>query len=99
MSGEQQVTTVTILNQTFHIRSTDDPEYVQQLARYVDAKMTELSRSAATVDTLRIAVLAALNIADDYSKAKKECDTLKETVRQRTRKLREMLAPFCDAPS
>ncbi len=56
---------VDIYNQTYNIRGELDAAYVAELAKYVDAKMREIAASARTVDSLRIAVLAALNIADD----------------------------------
>lgn len=75
-----QVTTVTIFNQTYHVRSGDDPEYVLGLAGYVDEKMVELSRNTTTVDTLKVAILAALNIADEYLSTRKRLDELERTV-------------------
>ena len=56
---------VEIYDQTYHLRGSD-PEYIAQLAAYVDTKMRLISQQAATVDSLRVAVLAALNIADEY---------------------------------
>ena len=55
---------VEIYDQVYHLRGTD-PEYIGQLARTVDAKMRAVSANGGTVDSLRVAVLAALNIADE----------------------------------
>ena len=55
---------VEIYDQTYHLRGSD-PEYVQRLAEYVDTKMRQVAAQTATVDSLRLAVLAALNIADE----------------------------------
>ncbi len=65
---------VEIYDQTYHLRGSD-PEYIAQLAEYVDNKMRLISQQAATVDSLRVAVLAALNIADELHvlKRKYEC--------------------------
>jgi cell division protein ZapA len=63
--SQKDVTEVTICKQTFQIKSGDDPGYVQDLARHVDQCMEELTQRTPTVDTLKIAILAALNIADD----------------------------------
>ncbi len=95
MNGEEgRVTAVTILNQTYQVRGASDPEYLQELAGYVDRKMTELSRSTPTVDTLRIAVLAALNIADDLQRVKQERDDLLRRVQQRAERMQAMLEPW-----
>jgi cell division protein ZapA len=56
--------TVDIYDQTYHLRASD-PDYVQKLAAMVDGKMRAVSSNGNTVDSLRVAVLAALNIADE----------------------------------
>jgi cell division protein ZapA len=56
---------VEIYDQTYQLRGSD-PEYIAKLADYVDTKMRLISQQASTVDSLRLAVLAALNIADEY---------------------------------
>ncbi|MGA8727261.1 MAG: cell division protein ZapA [Terracidiphilus sp.] len=61
-------TSVTIYDQTYHL-SGQDPEHVRHLAAYVDAKMRAVAAQGRTVDSLRVAVLAALNLADELSQA------------------------------
>jgi len=56
---------VEIFDQAYNLRGTD-PEYILKLAEYVDAKMRAVAEQTHTVDTARLAVLAALNIADEY---------------------------------
>jgi len=53
---------VDIYDQTYHLRASD-PDYIQKLAAMVDGKMRAVSANGSTVDSLRVAVLAALNIA------------------------------------
>ena len=57
-------TTVTIYDQTYHLMG-QDPEQVHRSAALVDAKMRAVSSQGRTVDSLRVAVLAALNLADE----------------------------------
>jgi len=59
------VVTVDILGQRYPIRSSLDTTYVTELAAYVDQKMQAASDRIAGGDSLRVAVLAALNIADE----------------------------------
>ena len=61
-----RVVTVNIHGQQYPIRSGLDPAYVAELAAYVDEKMRLASRESPAGDTLKLAVLAALNIADEY---------------------------------
>ncbi len=71
MSTRQQAETeqtvrVEIYNQTYSIRSDGDNDYIQRLAEYVDRKMREISSGTFTVDSLKVAILAALHIADEF---------------------------------
>jgi cell division protein ZapA len=61
-------TTVEIYDQTYHL-SGENPEHIRKLAALVDAKMRAVAAQGRTVDSLRVAVLAALNLADELSQA------------------------------
>jgi len=63
--ADEEVVSVEIHGQKYPIRSSLDPEYVARLARYVDEKMLAAAESTPTGDALRLAVLAALNVADE----------------------------------
>jgi len=60
------VITVEIAGQRYPIRSALDERYVTELAAYVDQKMRAASDSAPASDMLGLAVLVALNIADEF---------------------------------
>jgi cell division protein ZapA len=64
---------VEIFDQAYNLRGSD-PEYILKLAEYVDAKMRAVAEATNTIDTVRLAVLAALNIADEYHLLKKRQD-------------------------
>lgn len=57
---------VSIYDQEYSMRGDLDPEYIQRLAQFVDERMRSIAARTRTVDSLRTAVLAALNIADEY---------------------------------
>lgn len=59
-------TTVSIYDQAYHLTG-QSPEHIQKLAELVDAKMRAVAAHSRTVDSLRVAVLAALNLADELS--------------------------------
>ena len=69
---------VEIFDQAYHLRGSD-PDYIIKLADYVDTKMRAVAEQTSTVDSVRLAVLAALNIADEYHMMKRK------TGRQRAR--------------
>ena len=64
------VVTVEIAGQRYPIRSALDEQYVTELAAYVDQKMRAASDAAPTSDMLGLAVLVALNLADEYFRAR-----------------------------
>jgi cell division protein ZapA len=76
-----QSISVDIYDQVYHLRGTD-PAYIDSLARAVDAKMRAVSAHGGTVDSLRVAVLAALNIADELATLRQRYDSLAGTVSQ-----------------
>ena len=64
---------VEIFDQAYNLRGSD-PEYILKLAEYVDTKMRAVAEATNTIDTVRLAVLAALNIADEYHLLKRKQD-------------------------
>lgn len=62
---------VEIYNQTYNIRSDGDSGYVTSLAEFVDGRMREISSGTLTVDSLKVAILAALHIADELHRLKR----------------------------
>jgi cell division protein ZapA len=73
---------VEIYNQTFIVTSEDDEQYVRAIASYVDQRMRQLGGSTKTAVSLRVAIMAALSIADEYHKAvQRETETQQEIER------------------
>jgi cell division protein ZapA len=62
---------VEIYNQIYNIRSDGDNEYVTQLAEFVDRRMREISSGTLTVDSLKVAILAALHVADELHRLRR----------------------------
>jgi cell division protein ZapA len=73
---------VEIYDQVYNLRGVD-AEYIIKLAEFVDGKMRNVAEQTSTIDSLRLAVLAALNIADEYHILKKKYDLLAAEYRQR----------------
>jgi cell division protein ZapA len=81
---------VEIFDQPYNLRGTD-PEYILKLAEYVDAKMRAVAEQTHTVDSARLAVLAALNIADEYHLLKRKLEGGSTDSSKRTRQLLDAL--------
>ncbi|MBP2680958.1 MAG: hypothetical protein H6Q78_821 [Candidatus Krumholzibacteriota bacterium] len=77
MSSDTSVTSVQIFGQEYKIRGFEDKSYVERVAGYVDERMKELARNSSSLPQERLAVLAALNIADELmQEARKSAETL-----------------------
>ena len=76
-----QTMSVEIYDQVYHLRGTD-PAYIEHLAGLVDAKMRAVSSHGGTVDSLRVAVLASLNIADELVCLRERYNALAGSVTQ-----------------
>ena len=72
---ENHVATVSIYDQVYTLRG-QDPAYIEMLAALVDERMRTVAAHGATVDSLRVAVLAALNLADELTLARAELAAL-----------------------
>jgi len=74
MADKANLVHVEIFGQTYAVKAGDDPGYVEKLAAFVDEQMKDVSRASGAVDSLRVAVLAALNLADDCHRLRREAD-------------------------
>ncbi|MBA3711967.1 MAG: cell division protein ZapA [Pyrinomonadaceae bacterium] len=82
---------VEIYNQTYNIRSDGDGDYVTGLAEFVDRRMREISSGTLTVDSLKVAILAALHIADELHRLKRLHEQADSQLASRSGECAEML--------
>src|SRR5882762_5527646 len=82
---------VEIYKQTYNIRSDGDTEYIIQLAEFVDSRMREISSGTLTVDSLKVAILAALHIADELHRLKHLYEQADSQLAARSGECSEML--------
>ncbi len=77
-----KVVEIEIYGQKYRIRvkGEEDEKYISHLTSYVDQKMREVAVKSKSVDVLKVAVLAALNIADEYFLCQKNLDQLSEVI-------------------
>jgi cell division protein ZapA len=85
------VITVEILGQRYPIRSSLDTTYVTELATYVDQKMRTAADRTAGGDSVRVAVLAALNIADEYFRYRKSGSAIRGDVNEVAQELEQLV--------
>ncbi len=82
MSNGNSSVRVEIYDQAYNLRGSD-PQYIFKLAEFVDMKMRAVAEQTQTVDSLRLAVLAALNIADEYMVLRRQYESLASDYKQR----------------
>ena len=90
---------VEIYDQAYTVRSDGDPDYLKHLAEYVDQRMREISSGTLTVDSRKVAILAALYIADELHQLQKMHDQADEQLAARSTECSDMLDRlFAKAP-
>jgi len=89
--SEGRLVTVEINGQRYPIRTTLDAAYVSDLAAYVQRKMELAARESPAGDTLKIAVLAALNIADECFRAREDTSAQQDGLTARAQALEAIL--------
>ena len=99
MNVKQDPTTVEIYGLTYNVRGEGDPAYLKELARFVDARMREVSSQLPIVDPMKIAILAALNIADEYAQYRKRHEASVGMWMEKTEDLVDRLAKVVLEPN
>ena len=89
---------VEIYDQVYTVRSDGDPQYLKELAEYVDLRMREISQGTLTVDSRKVAILAALYIADELHQLQKIHHQADEQLASRSTECSEMLDRLLKVP-
>lgn len=91
MSQTNGAISVEIHGRIYQIRGQDDAQYIKKLAKIVHEKMVEVEQSTHTVDSFRVAVLAALNLADESCKMKAKLEARVDQLEKERDHLRGMI--------
>src|SRR3954464_8959689 len=89
---------VEIYDQAYTVRSDGDPEYLKQLAEYVDQRMREISSGTLTVDSRKVAILAALYIADELHQLRKAHEQADDQLATRSVECSDLLDRLLKVP-
>ncbi len=84
---DTRATSVEILGREYRIRGSADEEYVREVARYVDAKLREVSQGTTLPSSERVAILAAMNIADELFQLRRATSEEITHIEERTQSL------------
>jgi cell division protein ZapA len=91
MSSEGAVLKVNIYGTEYPIKGEVDVEYIRQVAEYVDRKMREVDQTTTAKSSLKVAILAALNIADELFRERDEKNSLAQNLEAKLNGLSKMI--------
>ena len=84
-------TVVEILGQEYRVKGDSDANRIEKVGRYVDQKMRQLTKGSSLASSTKVAILAALNIADELYEEKQKSSELLQQVDERIRALTTLL--------
>ena len=87
----EKLVQVEIYGQRYTLKGSEDSAYVESLAAHVDKRMNELAETSSTVDSLKVAVLAAVNIADEYFRLKLSGEGVEDRIHEMTEQIGGLL--------
>ena len=96
MNAKPDSIAVEIYGQTYNVRGEGDPQYLTELAQFVDSRMRLIGSQVQSSDPMRIAILAALNIADEFFRYRTEREHAVGSWMERTEELAQRLAEIAD---
>ena len=82
---------IKVFGQTYTVKTDAEEDHIQEVARYVNEKMEEVLKKTRSVSTLNVAILTALNIADDLLKEKEKRVALLKEIEMKSKDLAEKI--------
>jgi cell division protein ZapA len=89
--GRERLVEIKIFGQTYTVKTDAEEDYIQEVAKYVNEKIEEVLKKTKSVSTLNVAILTALNIADDLLREKEKRTTLLREVEAKSKDLVEKI--------
>ncbi len=89
--GKERLVEIQVFGQTYTVKTDAEEGHIQEVARYVNEKMEEVLKKTRSVSTLNVAILTALNIADDLLREKEKRVTLLREIETKSKDLAEKI--------
>jgi cell division protein ZapA len=89
--GKERLVEIKVFGQTYTVKTEAEEDYIQEVAKYVNEKMDEVLKKTKSVSTLNVAILTALNIADDLLKEREKRIALLQEIEARSKDLVEKI--------
>ncbi len=88
MKSESKTIKVTIFGKEYEVKGSTDEKYVEYLANYVDSVMRDISKRSSSFSSSNVAILAALNIADEMFKERQQ---FKQQIEELEKEIRNII--------
>jgi len=89
--GRERLVEIKVFGQTYTVKTDAEEDYIQEVAKYVNEKIEEVLKKTKSVSTLNVAILTALNIADDLLREKEKRIALVREVETKSKDLVEKI--------
>ena len=89
--GKERLVEIKVFGQTYTVKTDAEEDHIQEVARYVNEKIDEVLKKTRSVSTLNVAILTALNIADDLLKEKENRMALLREIEKKSEDLAEKI--------
>lgn len=89
--GKERLVEIKVFGQTYTVKTDAEEDHIQEVARYVNEKINEVLKKTRSVSTLNVAILTALNIADDLLKEKGKRMALLREIEKKSEDLAEKI--------
>ena len=89
--GKERLVEIKVFGQAYTVKTDAEEDYIQEIAKYVNEKMEEVLKKTKSVSTLNVAILTALNIADDLLKEKEKRTALLREIEAKSKDLVEKI--------
>lgn len=93
----RKTTEVEIFGTLYRVRADKDAEYLRELAEAVDRKMREIAEQTSTIDPARLAILGALNLADELFRCRRQQEGERVEIQEKVTALAEELGAALQA--
>ncbi len=89
--GNERLVEIKVFGQIYTVKTDEEEDYIQKVAQYVNEKMAEVTKNTKSVSSLNVAILTALNLADDLVREKGKRLALLEEVERKSKDLTEKI--------
>ena len=89
--GKERLVEIKVFGQTYTVKTDAEEDHIQRVARYVNEKMNDVTKNTKSVSSFNVAILTALNIADDLIREREKRLALVQEVEQKSKDLVEKI--------